>query len=170
MYTANQSYEVTKLGISIEPAEVRLIPSATDPYTWQILPEKEHLFKKHLSKHSIGAYRELCRGVGVSFEAVLAPESSNTAEQKLLKGRGGARVGGQDISSPEISFTTVIEQLKREKFKMAAELSKLHDQAAKATDLKHLAEEAAQSKLVIRGGQANTAARSAKPNWYGGIF
>jgi hypothetical protein len=156
MYTANQSYEVTKLGISIEPAEVRLIPSATDPYTWQILPEKEHLFKKHLSKHSIGAYRELCRGVGVSFEAVLAPESSNTAEQKLLKGRGGARVGGQDISSPEISFTTVIEQLKREKFKMAAELSGLHDQAAKATDLKHLAEEeAAQSKLVIQAAEAD---------------
>ncbi|KAL8643185.1 MAG: hypothetical protein Q9228_000170, partial [Teloschistes exilis] len=121
-----------------------------------ILPEKEHLFKKHLSKHSIGAYRELCRGVGVSFEAVLAPESSNTTEQKLLKGRGGANVGGQVISSHEISFTTVIEQLKRDKFKMAAELSKLHDQAAKATDLKHLAEEeAAQSKLVIQAAEAD---------------
>ena len=83
---------MTKLGISIEPAEVRLITSANDPYTWQILPEKEYLFKKHLSKHSIGAYRELCRGVGLSFEAVLVPESSNAAEWELLKGRG-ARVG-----------------------------------------------------------------------------
>ena len=116
---------MTKLGISIEPAEVRLILSATDPYTWQILSEKEHLFKKHLSKHSIGAYRELCRGVGVSFEAVLAPGSSNTTEQKLLKERGVAGVGGQDKSSPEISFTTVIEQLKRDKCQMAAELSNL---------------------------------------------
>lgn len=147
---------MTKLGISIDPAEVRLVPIATDPYTWQILPEKEHLFKKHLSKHSIGAYIELCRGVGVSFKAVLAPESSNTAEQKLLEGRGGARVGGPDISSPEISFTAVIGQLKRDKLKMAAELSKLHDQAAKATDLKHLAEEeAAQSKLVIQAAEAD---------------
>jgi len=75
---------VTKLGISIEPAEVRLITSADDPYTWQILPEKQYLFTKHLSKHSIGAYKELCQGVGVSFEAVLASESSNIVEGKLL--------------------------------------------------------------------------------------
>lgn len=67
--------EGTKLGISVEPAEVRLLTSADDPYTWQVLPEKNHLFRKQLSKHSIGAYRELCRGVGVSFEAVLAPGS-----------------------------------------------------------------------------------------------
>jgi len=73
---------VTKLGISIEPAEVRLITSADDPYTWQILPEKQYLFTKHLSKHSIGAYKELCQGVGVSFEAVLASESSNIVEGK----------------------------------------------------------------------------------------
>lgn len=60
-----QGLEVTKLGISVEPAEVRLITSANDPYTWQILAEKKHLFKKSLSKHSIGAYRELRRGVSV---------------------------------------------------------------------------------------------------------
>lgn len=47
----------------------------------------------------------------------------------------------QDTSSPEISFTTVIEQLKKEKLKMATELNKLHGQATKATELKHLAEE-----------------------------
>ena len=87
-----QGLEVTKLGISIEPAEVRLITSANDPYTWQILAEKEHLFKKNLSKHSIGAYRELCRGVGVSFEAILAPESSNAVERKALEERRGAGV------------------------------------------------------------------------------
>ena len=75
-----QGLEVTKLGITVEPAEVRLITSANDPYTWQILAGKEHLFTKNLSKHSIGAYRELCRGVGVSFETVLAPGSSNIAK------------------------------------------------------------------------------------------
>jgi len=83
---------VTKLGISIEPAEVRLITSADDPYTWQILAEKQYLFTKHLSKHSIGAYKELCQGVGVSFEAVLASESSNIVEGKLLEQRRGAIV------------------------------------------------------------------------------
>lgn len=60
------------LGIFIEPSQVRLITSADDPYTWKFLPGKEHLFKKHLSKHSIRAYMELWRGVGVSFEAVPA--------------------------------------------------------------------------------------------------
>ena len=71
--------EVTNLGISIEPAEVRLITRAGDPYTWRILPEKQYLFEKHLSKHSIGAYRELCQEVGISFEAVLTPQLSNAA-------------------------------------------------------------------------------------------
>ena len=83
---------MTKLGILIEPADVRLITSANDPYTWQILAEKEHLFKRNLSKHSIGAYRELCRGVGVSFEAILAPASSNVAERKVSEERRGAKV------------------------------------------------------------------------------
>ncbi len=76
---------MTNLGILIEPAEVRLITSGDDPYTWQRLPGKEHLFEKHLSKHSIGAYRELCRGVGVSFEAVLALGSSTGAEKKVRR-------------------------------------------------------------------------------------
>jgi len=65
---------VTRLGLHIEPAEVRLITGRDDLYTLQTLPEKNHLFKKQLSKHSIGAYKELCRGVGVSFEAVAVTE------------------------------------------------------------------------------------------------
>ncbi len=46
------------------------MPRAEDPYSWQSLPARTHLFKKNLSKHSICAYMELCREVGVSFEAV----------------------------------------------------------------------------------------------------
>ena len=83
---------MTKLGISIEPAEIRLITSADDPYTWQILPEKQYLFTKHLSKHSVGDYKELCQGVGISFEVVLASQSSNNVEGKLLEQRRGAIV------------------------------------------------------------------------------
>jgi hypothetical protein len=58
------------LGIVIEPAQVRLKPDAQDGYTWNVLSEKRHLFTKQLSKHSVGAYMELCREVGKSFEAV----------------------------------------------------------------------------------------------------
>jgi len=39
--------------------QVHLITSMDDPYAWRVLPEKEHLFKKHMSKHSIRAYMEL---------------------------------------------------------------------------------------------------------------
>jgi hypothetical protein len=59
-----------RLGIVVEPAQVRLMPDIGDGYMWAALPEKEHLFTKQLSKHSTGAYTELCRGVGVSFEAI----------------------------------------------------------------------------------------------------
>ena len=73
---------MAELRLSIEPAEVRLITSGDDLHAWQILLEMQHLFKKHMSKHSIGAYRELYRGVGVSFEAVPAPETNNAAKRK----------------------------------------------------------------------------------------
>ena len=73
---------VFKLGLSIEPADIRLMTNADDLYTWQALPEKQHLFKKQLSKHSIGAYRELCREVGVSFEAVSTTSSNANASTK----------------------------------------------------------------------------------------
>jgi hypothetical protein len=63
------------LGIIVEPSRVRLSPGADDQYVWKILPEKKELlskiFEKNLSDHSIGAYKELCQGVGVTFEAVL---------------------------------------------------------------------------------------------------
>ena len=78
------SPKVSKLRISIELAEVRLITSIDDPYRWQTLPEVQHLFKKQISKHLIGAYRELYRGVDISFEAIPALRSTNTEE--VLRG------------------------------------------------------------------------------------
>lgn len=61
-----------KLGITVQPAQIRLLPRHEDPYRWQWLPEKGYLFSKNLSDHSTGAYKELCKGVGVTFEAALA--------------------------------------------------------------------------------------------------
>ena len=48
----------------------------------------QHLFQKQLSKQYVGAYRKLCRGVGVSFEALLVDEPNRTAEEHSLEGRG----------------------------------------------------------------------------------
>lgn len=73
---------VFKLGFSIKPEDIRLITHADDPYTWEALPEKQHLFKKQLSKHSVGAYRALCREVGVSFEAVPTTRPNPDASSK----------------------------------------------------------------------------------------
>ncbi|KAF3351585.1 Polygalacturonase [Verticillium dahliae VDG2] len=59
-----------RLGIILDPSQVRLQTSREDAYDWQVLPEKQHLFEKNLSNHSIRVYKELCDSVGVSFEAV----------------------------------------------------------------------------------------------------
>ncbi|PNH45135.1 hypothetical protein VD0003_g9287 [Verticillium dahliae] len=79
-----------RLGIILDPSQVRLQTSREDAYDWQVLPEKQHLFEKNLSNHSIRVYKELCDSVGVSFEAVpkaTAPAYSGqqTFQLQLLK-------------------------------------------------------------------------------------
>ena len=59
-----------QLGIPVAPSSVRLIPHPEDTYIWLRCPEREHLFTRQLSKHSIGAYMELCREIGISIEAM----------------------------------------------------------------------------------------------------
>ena len=68
-----------KLGIVVKPGDVRLITTCDDLYTWRVVSGKEHLFKrdilkKHMSQHSIGAYRHLYNAVGHSVEAVARSE------------------------------------------------------------------------------------------------
>lgn len=52
------------------------MPGIDDLYCWKFLPEKQHLFSKNMSDHSTGAYKELWKGVGITFEAI---PSSSTA-------------------------------------------------------------------------------------------
>ena len=71
---SNRSVE-SNLGIVVDPAQVRLLPKLQDGYKWSVRPEMKHLlrknlFKKQLSKHAVGAYMELYREVGESFDAV----------------------------------------------------------------------------------------------------
>ncbi|PMD21097.1 hypothetical protein NA56DRAFT_703773 [Hyaloscypha hepaticicola] len=113
----------SKLGISIDPLEVRLITRVEDPYSWQSLPAKTHLFEKNLSKHSIGAYIELCREVGVSFEAV--------AKENIL------------FTRPAANFTDRIAELEAENSRLMGEVNKLKDAATVESTLKREAEEAA---------------------------
>ncbi|KAI4087496.1 MAG: hypothetical protein L6R37_008313 [Teloschistes peruensis] len=114
---------LAKLGLSIEPANVRLVTSASDLYTWQAIPEKAHLFKKHLSKQTISAYREICRDVGVTFEAIHSSD-----------------LGDRSVSG----FSATIEKLKNEKDTLYTEVEDLKEQLAKAMQIKVAAEEEAQ--------------------------
>lgn len=66
-------HKESRLGIVIEPSQVRLIPRGDDPYRWKFLAENTYLFSKNISDHSIGAYKKLCQGVGTAFEALPAP-------------------------------------------------------------------------------------------------
>lgn len=142
-----------KLGITVEPAEVRLITNAEDPYIWQALPEKSHLFKKQLSKHTIGAYRELCREVGISFEAALAPESSSSTGRVPNRGRKSI-ISMHSLREPETSFTAVIERLNSDMHTMAAGINKSKDEVIKATELKEMAEEETNRlRLVIQAAE-----------------
>ena len=54
-------------------------------YQWSILTAgKAALFNKQLSKHSTGAYIDLCNRVGVHFKAVLAEGAANYKQEKQL--------------------------------------------------------------------------------------
>ena len=66
----------------IETLQVRLKTNADDPYTWEKLDEKEHLFSKNLSDLSIGQLKDLCDGVDKFFIAILkAPFQSESGVQ-----------------------------------------------------------------------------------------
>ncbi|CAL8584903.1 hypothetical protein XPA_010486 [Xanthoria parietina] len=132
-----------KLGISVRPEDVRLITSPDDPYTWQVLPEKRHLFTKHLSKHSTGAYRELSRGVGISFEAVLlakAPPCKVTERYRHQCDEGN--------STLDVSFTEVIARLEVDKENLEAELRIARDRESEAVKDKQQAE-ATVAQLIL---------------------
>lgn len=66
----------------IEASQVRLKTNANDPYTWEKMDEKEHLFLKNLSDLSIGQLKDLCDGVDRSFIAIWkTPLQSNPPAQ-----------------------------------------------------------------------------------------
>ncbi|KAF1352954.1 hypothetical protein EJ07DRAFT_158957 [Lizonia empirigonia] len=89
-----------QLDFRINPLEVRLITGPDEPYTWSYMPDKAHLFPKHLSKHTMVACVELYAEVGKTFEAVLAGAGRATGAPDCLK-------------EVDISFTSTIKQLEQ---------------------------------------------------------
>ena len=63
-----------RLGVTIAPTDVRIHPRPSDPYRWNILPTRAHLFQKTLSKLSAGIYSQIIEGIGTFIEAVPVSE------------------------------------------------------------------------------------------------
>ncbi|KFY98158.1 hypothetical protein V498_01624 [Pseudogymnoascus sp. VKM F-4517 (FW-2822)] len=75
----------SQLGLTIPPTDVKLITKPEDVYQWSILtPGKAALFNRQLSKHSTGAYIDLCNGVGVHFKAVLGKGAADYEPETRL--------------------------------------------------------------------------------------
>lgn len=94
------------------PADIRLITRPDDPYKWNYLPEKDYLFRKPLSKHSIRAYTDLYNAVGVSIEAV--PHTDEAQSQRNDHGDDPEAVGLIDRPRHAVSFAARIQDLQAE--------------------------------------------------------
>jgi len=111
------------LEILINPIDMHFITNTDDPYIWKVLPEKEYLFKKHLSKYSIRVYIKLWWEVGVSFEAVLASKSNKYTQIKLQH----SQQSQQESSEVKVSFTARIDRLELDNTKLSSELNYWRD-------------------------------------------
>ncbi|PVH67456.1 hypothetical protein DL98DRAFT_507700 [Cadophora sp. DSE1049] len=115
-----------KVGILIEPSQVRLVTGADDLYTWKVLPHKKHLFSKNISDHSIGAYKELCEGIDSAFEAVPVATTTQTRSAE---------------HPPQASFSAKIDELREENENLERELKQWKDQATAESKLRQESEQ-----------------------------
>ncbi|KKY22683.1 hypothetical protein UCRPC4_g03185 [Phaeomoniella chlamydospora] len=122
-----------RLGIKIEPSQVRLNPGMNDPYIWKVIPGKEErfstIFSKNLSDHSVGAYRELSEGVDEYFEALPSNVHDANVPASLIS-----------LKSPDLGFSAQISQLKEEKAKISQDLYEWRDKAVAESEGRAAAE------------------------------
>ena len=91
---------------------------------------------------------ELCRDVGVSFEAVAAGTSTQCT----------AQVKQDDTlpSQPDVSFVAKIEQLEAENSRLTSELNQWRDQAVRESELKgHAEEKVTQLQSTLQAAQTD---------------
>ena len=66
-----------RLGLIVEPIEVRMHPRASDGYKWSILPQSQYLFRQNLSKLTTRTYQQIIQCIGTSVEVVRNDSSSS---------------------------------------------------------------------------------------------
>ena len=76
---------------------MRLNTRASDVYVWSYFPERSHLFQRPLSKHTTGAYREICRETGQSLEVMTRETPSLEAVPRQNSGESAQTHDGTGI-------------------------------------------------------------------------
>lgn len=61
---------VERLGVKVEPQDVRLQPSEDSCYAWSVMPGKEYLLDTNLGRGCTGLYQEIQQHLGSTIEAV----------------------------------------------------------------------------------------------------
>ncbi|KAK3305095.1 uncharacterized protein B0T15DRAFT_433663 [Chaetomium strumarium] len=115
-----------RVGIAIEPSQVRLITGRDDQYRWRVHPPVGHLFSKQLSEHDVGAFKALCQGLGKTFDAV--PRNEEMSITPSIEG-GPVRLSS---SSAQTSLSSRIDELQELNAELASQISELQERVASA--------------------------------------
>ncbi|KKY22286.1 hypothetical protein UCRPC4_g03309 [Phaeomoniella chlamydospora] len=119
-----------RLGLKVDPVDVRLITGDDIPYKWSCIPEKRYLFRKQLSKLNIREYVELYHLIEKE-DAIEAVPANHQGEFVLSAPISSGRpvefnpLAILDAESDQ-SFTGHITRLSAEKQNLQEELAQLN--------------------------------------------
>ncbi len=120
-----------------------MITTREDQYRWQVLPEIQHLFTKQLSDHTRGAFKNLCEGLGNTFEAI--PQTEGRSITPSIRSAISAPTRVSQVtrqvvlvltneklstSSVQTSLSSRIDELQELNADLVKEISSLQDQVA----------------------------------------
>ncbi|KFY67700.1 hypothetical protein V497_00256 [Pseudogymnoascus sp. VKM F-4516 (FW-969)] len=149
----------SQLGLAILPIDVKLITKPEDLYQWSISTAgKAALFNRQLSKHSTGAYIDLCNGVGVHFKAVPGEGAADYGQETRVvtafdvpeKGREHFSCAREDAKEWHERFNAEVAKrealeiemigIKVENSELLADINALREAEVTRTDIKALRE------------------------------
>ncbi|KAJ5471987.1 hypothetical protein N7539_008556, partial [Penicillium diatomitis] len=108
-----------RLGVVVDPAQVRLQPSPDDGYAWSIAEPMAFLLKSPLSSSSVKNLQIICKELGHSLEATTPTDGFQTrTETNHTRGDSQTLNRDQEVNS---SFTSRIRDLESAN-------SELHDE------------------------------------------
>ncbi|KFZ19191.1 hypothetical protein V501_00779 [Pseudogymnoascus sp. VKM F-4519 (FW-2642)] len=139
----------SQLELNMLPTDVKLITKPEDLYQWSVLTAgKAALLNKQLSKHSTGAYIDLCSGVGVHFKAVLGEGAADYEQETRLVTTSIAfdavEKKWRERSNAELAIREALEiemmGIKGENAELLTEMKTLREAATRTRDLENARE------------------------------